>query len=574
MALARVSTPPRRCDVVVVGAGLSGLEMAAELLRAGVQDIVVLEAGPATRTNEPRPTAENGETTPATRNGETGLAARNSEAASTAQTNEPKPAPRNDQAGPAARNGETEPTAGNGEIRPATRDSEPGPTTGNGGAGPDLAADWNRPGRDPALWRPWSSDRLPHYGGDYGIRRKVGGRSLYWRGIVLPIEDWALGDPVWPAAVRRDLGQGWRGGAGLYQRVLRDLGDWSGRALEAPRSPNEQALLDLLTGAAALPVRPVPVARRYWAEGSRVCWEPYGPLGRWMDAGGRIGGEATPLVVPDCTVVEIDVASARVTGVGFRRTGTRERHWIDCGFVVLAAAAVENARLVAQAGPGGRSFPGLNDHLRQGFLVRTAAGGRPVPAGLAFLPATARQRSNVFVEARPADAAGFAVWDVWGIGEQERSDFGRVSFDATTGVPWSSRIAVGLSPRDEVTVEAQRRQLRQVWTGLRPLLSLGPEPPRFGGFLAGTPTYPQAYEQVLNAEPGRPIAYCAPLGSVDHEGGLTPLGDVLHESGEVSGISGLFVVGPGTFPRSGAANPSLTTLALARRTARTIAGGT
>jgi len=79
---------------------------------------------------------------------------------------------------------------------------------------------------------------------------------------------------------------------------------------------------------------------------------------------------------------------------------------------------------------------------------------------------------------------------------------------------------------------------------------------------------------VLNAEPGRPIAYCAPLGSVDHEGGLTPLGDVLHESGEVSGISGLFVVGPGTFPRSGAANPSLTTLALARRTARTIAGGT
>ena len=62
-----------------------------------------------------------------------------------------------------------------------------------------------------------------------------------------------------------------------------------------------------------------------------------------------------------------------------------------------------------------------------------------------------------------------------------------------------------------------------------------------------------------------------PLGAVDHEAGTLALSAVVEEDGELAKGSGIFVVGPATFPRSGAANPSLTILALAARSAAAIA---
>ncbi|KZS69055.1 hypothetical protein A4G26_07715 [Mycobacterium kansasii] len=61
-------------------------------------------------------------------------------------------------------------------------------------------------------------------------------------------------------------------------------------------------------------------------------------------------------------------------------------------------------------------------------------------------------------------------------------------------------------------------------------------------------------------------------GSVDHEAGTPPLGgEHVNPAGRVPPAAGAYVIGPATFPRSGAANPSLTTLTLARHTARTLA---
>jgi hypothetical protein len=53
------------------------------------------------------------------------------------------------------------------------------------------------------------------------------------------------------------------------------------------------------------------------------------------------------------------------------------------------------------------------------------------------------------------------------------------------------------------------------------------------------------------------------LGGEDHEGGTLPLGTVLDDRHRLAGIAGLYVAGPATFPRMGAANPGLTTMALA-----------
>ncbi|HGH0635656.1 TPA: GMC family oxidoreductase, partial [Yersinia enterocolitica] len=46
-----------------------------------------------------------------------------------------------------------------------------------------------------------------------------------------------------------------------------------------------------------------------------------------------------------------------------------------------------------------------------------------------------------------------------------------------------------------------------------------------------------------------------------------PLGEILNDNHEFNQINNLFAIGPSTFPRPGAANPSLTTLALSRRLA-------
>src|SRR5437773_9953625 len=78
---------------------------------------------------------------------------------------------------------------------------------------------WVEPRRDPYFWRPWQSKTEPHYSGTAGLRRRLGGRSLYWHGVTLRLEPWALCEPWWPAEIIRDLTESWRGGASLYDQV-------------------------------------------------------------------------------------------------------------------------------------------------------------------------------------------------------------------------------------------------------------------------------------------------------------------------------------------------------------------
>ena len=70
----------------------------------------------------------------------------------------------------------------------------------------------------------------------------------------------------------------------------------------------------------------------------------------------------------------------------------------------------------------------------------------------------------------------------------------------------------------------------------------------------------------------QPVTWSNTLGTEDHEGGTLPLGGILDDDGEFRSVRGLYAAGPATFPRLGAANPSLTTLALVHR-ARGDAGG-
>jgi hypothetical protein len=83
-------------------------------------------------------------------------------------------------------------------------------------AAPLALRKWLQPSTDEFFWRPWVTASAPHYGLTAGLRRRVGGRSLYWHGVSLPLEDWALCEPYWPASVVTDLTTSCAGEAPLY----------------------------------------------------------------------------------------------------------------------------------------------------------------------------------------------------------------------------------------------------------------------------------------------------------------------------------------------------------------------
>lgn len=456
-------------DVVVIGAGLSGLECAGELVRAGARDVVVVDA-----------------------------------------------------------------------------------------AGGDA--------RGAASWR---STRPPHYERVTQPDR-VGGRSLRWHGVVVRLEDWALEDPSWPRSVRAALRDG---DDSLYEEVERDLTEWAGGSLLD--ETQDGRLPDVVSAALGTTGGAVPKAARRDAGGVHA----YTPLDRCRDWSGPSGGR--PAILAGHGALGLVVRGGRVTGV---RVYAGDAEVISAGNVVLAAGTLENARLVAQLGgvdAGGGGFAGLNDHLVQGFVVRLSAAalGWHSPTDVSrYALGDAKSRSNVFARVRPASEVdgdgGDVLLDVWAMGEQLPSDHTVVRFQPAEDAPWTGTIAPGLAPADREVLAGQREALGRFWAEVSSGVRGRPDPPVFGDLLLEPRPFHRASEQVTACAAGAPVPYAWPLGSVDHESGLLALGGAhVEEDGRLRTVDGAHVVGPGTFPRSGAANPSLTTLALARRTARVLAAG-
>ena len=129
---------------------------------------------------------------------------------------------------------------------------------------------WLHPTTDPHFWRPYVSAN-DNWTDIAGLRRCVGGRSLYWHGVVLRLEESVLDDPmIWPSVIADDLLRSWRGGASLYERETRRLEEWAGVPLRLEQHPGAALELE------GLEFFPVPRAVRP-AKGSGR-WEAYSPL--------------------------------------------------------------------------------------------------------------------------------------------------------------------------------------------------------------------------------------------------------------------------------------------------------
>lgn len=441
---------------------------------------------------------------------------------------------------------------------------------GAGLSGLETAAGLHRAGADVRIIAgdgvrhrpPWRTTLPGHYEAAPPSWPEVGARSLYWHGVVLRLDDWALRDPVWPSDVVDDL-CGMGGRPGLYDLVEAELAQWKGEPLAGSGHDAEGTLASALAGALDRPVRTVPRAVR--GEGANPS--PYTPLARCreLDLDGALHRRRLATAV--------QVRRGAVVGVEIENQDTREREAIPCARVVLGAGVMENTRLVAQLlGAHEARFSGLADHLVQGFLVPVPEQTLDLPEGTVFAPAGDDARSNLFLRLRPAyDGQSERVLDVWAMGEQLPGGDSAISFEGLDIHPWKMRIEPGLSALDRMVLAAQRELLSDCWRRVGPMLRLTARPLEFPDFLHAPRLFGTLRGRAQGLSVGAPSTYSWALGSVDHESGTLPLGGRhADEAGRIRIVEGAYVTGPATLPRAGAANPSLTTLALAHRTASTL----
>jgi len=230
-----------------------------------------------------------------------------------------------------------------------------------------------------------------------GYRRRVGGRGLYWRGIVVPIEPDALLD--WPAPVREAL-LGSADRPGSYAAMAQFLDDWIAETgVDGHRNLTEERLVAELQ-ALGVPARPTPRAVRHLPGGS---WEAYSALTR----------VPADRVVPNRPVVDImplDDGGYRVCCEG--------GWFIETRAVVLAAGAYAVIALADRLlpAPSRPSAYAVVDHIASGAVHFEPSQVRPSAEASAFLGFRPDAGSNMFVEATADD--GGVLHDVWAMAEQ------------------------------------------------------------------------------------------------------------------------------------------------------------
>ncbi|MGW2642936.1 GMC oxidoreductase [Streptomyces sp. NPDC001348] len=429
------------------------------------------------------------------------------------------------------------------------------------------------PADDPHFQRCWTSESAPHYAVTAGLRKRLGGRSLYWYGASLPVEDWALAD--WPESIVTDLRGSWQGGGALYEQVAADLG------VDPNRLDSQQPALKV--GRFRL-VRTPQAETRFGDEGR---WYAYSPLDHWRHpvTGVALDGPRGIRFLCGTEVLSVDIRDRRACGVHVRGTGPNaQTRRIAADSVVLAAGTVESSRLAIQAlhaidASRPPRLDGLTDHIVQGFFlrVRDAGDDRTSPGLPDVVPGsyvTACEddvRSNLFITVERPDP-GVLLFDVRLTGEQVPGTGSHVTCEPTGGYPWRTTVTAVLAPADRDVVERQRRVLDEVWNQLATEFGLTATPLAFDDFDRPVRTNAFVLPESIGAEASDgPFTWSSLLGTEDHEGCTLPLGGVLDDRHAFAAVPNLYACGPATFPRMGAANPSLTTLALARRLAHVLA---
>jgi hypothetical protein len=409
----------------------------------------------------------------------------------------------------------------------------------------------------------WRSDSgAGHYCVPPGVTNSVGGRSRCWYGVVLPVDPDLLCSR-WPGAVASRL---MGAGPGSYAETRRELEEWRGQPLTDPQSANDLAVIERL--AELWPHTPLavpPQAGRSSFSASLRSWSVYSPLLAWRGEGlARHRDLRMPTIVHDLQALTLVTYRGRVTGVRFRSPDGQRT--LSAQQVVLAAGTLESTRLyaqaVAQAGDHTLTWSGLHDHLPHGFVA-------PLPPALheayrgaerAFIWADLESSlgGNLFIDIHRAGLPE-PIFDAWWLASQEEPHSDAVILDIDDDGLGAARVRSGLTSRDLASIAEREDVLGDLFRSLL-VDDIDTRP--------GIEQYP-AIDQALATR--KAVRYWNPLGTAEHEAGTIALGAHLGPGGRAPWAENLFVAGSPSFPPYGAANPTLTILALARQTAQVVA---
>ena len=322
-------------------------------------------------------------------------------------------------------------------------------------------------------------------------------------------------------------------------------------------------------------------------------------------------------VVPRTQVLRLHRTGSAVTSLDLVTDGTPDTMTIPASCaVVLANGTIEATRIALDSlGIGNTTFGSpragnLLAHLRSNITVRI----RRTALGLPAAPPTALETTAFLVRGTGTGGRQFhfqvTAAAVGGINPEKNMfqqvpdidtlDQIRVNQDPT----WIVLVFRGIGEMEDarslapdparswidLSSETDQFGVRRAYVNLAPTgndLTLWTEMDTaafdLAGALAGNPadieylqsdsTFGPNRPQPNPAGPGRSF-WNDGLGTTHHEAGTlfmgAPGGSLTDTSGRLHGIDNVYVAGPALFPTLGSANPSLTALSLARRTARAI----
>ncbi|MFI0772751.1 NAD(P)-binding protein [Streptomyces sp. NPDC021218] len=395
------------------------------------------------------------------------------------------------------------------------------------------SADLADPARDPSFV-PFLTRPGTVYGPLSGYRERLGGRSLYWRGICIRVEDQALAD--WPAEVRHAL-LGATGTPGLYDEIEALLREWSdGTPLTRARTATEKEMTGEL-GRLGYPAVPTPRAVRDLGEGR---WDAYSPVAA-LPAGRFLTGHRVS------AVRELPGGGFSLALQGGERPALVARRVVLCAGTLGNIALVDGLLHGTANGLAPRRYS-IVDHTACGLLAVDPHGTHEAMDSSVHAGFHPSARSNLIVERR-REGAGVLL-DAWAMGEQPP--------EAASTVLAGDDMEITLEPAAEAVLSDVREQQRRLMGGLA--AGLGLPVWREERYVS----YEEAAARAAD-RPGTAVFYDAAIGELDHEcAGLELGGEHVDTWGLLRSSPGVLLAGPCLFPRAGAANPSLTTLALAR----------
>ncbi|MDP2574902.1 NAD-binding protein [Vibrio penaeicida] len=396
--------------------------------------------------------------------------------------------------------------------------------------------------------RPWTAN---NHWGQGGISERLGGRSLCYHGVMLPLEEAALAS--WPKSWQQILA----GKNGLYPELTQ------GFSSQFPEMTPSNPVADFLTH--------VPQAARFMEDGRFTSYSPMHSLESFIRDG----------VI---TIERAKIAKVAKSNGQFYLTDTSGKTVNQTGFskCVLAASAMVNTAIIASS--LGQSFTSeLTDHYCLGIAVKVKEGTEIGTYRHEMLWHGYSKHhdlnANIFVVERPRTPDGDRLLLLMAVVEQnpEDSPLSQLRCQVSGG---KAELAID-AHHSECDIDNYNKVANRLVEFAREKLNvdlraLSPtedekQGKHFKSFADSS--IQDEFDIALNSldttsQTNVFTRFTFPYGAYEHESACHPLAgkgvNALTEELELAAMPGLYAIGPGAFPRLGIANPALTICAMSR----------